>query len=120
MISPPPDEMRTKTNLEHMQFAKRFGFAVVAAYCGCDVTFESDRELAITNVARHIVGTEYNIHMSPTDFMSLAWVGATVPAKKLPGTDDPARPGGCFAGLDLNHLKRPSASLSVPWPEPPW
>ena len=42
-----------------MQFAKRFGFAVVAAYCGCDVTFESDRELAITNVARHIVGTEY-------------------------------------------------------------
>jgi hypothetical protein len=100
MISPPPDEMRTKTNLEHMQFAKRFGFAVVAAYCGCDVTFESDRELAITNgetgrhshrrhlhltsstslpstVARHIVGTEYNIHMSPTDFMSLAWVGAT-------------------------------------------
>ena len=64
-------------------FLDAFGLPILKAYATLDVTYEKDREVAVSEVARFILASRFGEKMGVEELMRRAWVRATASFKEL-------------------------------------
>ena len=62
-------------------FLDAFGLSLLKAYGTLNVTFEADREVAVSEVARFILASHFNEKMDSEELMCRAWVRTTTSSK---------------------------------------
>ena len=55
-------------------FLDAFGLSILKAYGTLQVTFEADREAAVTEVARSILASRYGVEVGAEELLRMAWV----------------------------------------------
>ena len=73
-------------------FLDTFGLSILKAYGTLEVTFETDRAVAVTEVARSMLATHHKVKVDAVELLRMAWVRATTFFKER-------RPGFAINGI---------------------